>query len=200
MTQFSPEIVERVARAIAQAEFNFTDGNVMPKWSDWRDHARAAIEALTGKNELTAPAEEIVETAARQALLNTEVARTAVVNPVNGTRPYTYVQFHGQPVVFNEGEFEIAGDAGSGRAAAYATTINAALFELAKQAARAALTKVGCSDGEYHVGCGGVWNQYGRCSKCDAPDVSLTFHANGKLRTSELRNDSSLLRNNGGGK
>jgi hypothetical protein len=38
--------VEKVARAIALAEMNTHDSGTPPKWSDWRDHAVAAIGAL----------------------------------------------------------------------------------------------------------------------------------------------------------
>lgn len=38
--------VEAVARAIAEAEGNASDSGVWPKWSDYRDHARAAILRL----------------------------------------------------------------------------------------------------------------------------------------------------------
>lgn len=79
---------------------------------------------------------------ARQALFRTEMARTGVVNPVNGSAPYSYVEFHGQRARFDDGEFTIQQhrDAGTGQAAAYAQKINDALFELAKTAARLAAT------------------------------------------------------------
>lgn len=82
---------------------------------------------------------QLAERAARLALFETEMARTGVVNPVNGSRSYSYVTFHGQTVRFDEGEWEISGDAGTAQAAAYAGKINDALFELAKKAARLAL-------------------------------------------------------------
>jgi hypothetical protein len=39
-------MIERVARAIALAEFNQSDSGVCPKWSDYRDHARAVLAAM----------------------------------------------------------------------------------------------------------------------------------------------------------
>ncbi len=81
-----------------------------------------------------------IEAIAREALFGTEMARTDVVNPVNGTAPYSYVSFHGQLVEFGDGEFttEMHRDAGTGKAAAYAAKINDALFDLAKRAVAAA--------------------------------------------------------------
>lgn len=42
----SEDMVERVARAIAYAVSLQSDSGVPPKWSEWRDEARAAIEAM----------------------------------------------------------------------------------------------------------------------------------------------------------
>lgn len=39
-------LVETVARAIAYAEGNAGDSGVWPKWSDYRDHATAALRAI----------------------------------------------------------------------------------------------------------------------------------------------------------
>ncbi len=86
----------------------------------------------------------LVERVARAALFEADLfARTEVVNPVNGSASYSYVSFQGQRVEFYDGEFtiEMYQDAGTSQAAAYATKINDALFNLAKLAARAALSR-----------------------------------------------------------
>lgn len=100
-----------------------------------------ALSVLTVENERR---EAFVTEAARAALLHVEHARTDVVNPVNGSAPYSFVLFHGQRIEFHDNpcanSFER--DAGSGKAAAYAQKINDALFELAKAAARNALSSL----------------------------------------------------------
>lgn len=40
------DMVERVAKAIAHAVWRQSDSGTPPKWSEWRDEARAAIEAM----------------------------------------------------------------------------------------------------------------------------------------------------------
>lgn len=95
-----------------------------------------AIAALVRR-----PDDTTVEQVARDALFGTELARTGVVNPVNGSAAYSYVTFHGQRVTFHDGEFTIHRTAGTEKAAAYAEKINDALLELAKKAAFAALVR-----------------------------------------------------------
>lgn len=94
---------------------------------------------MTNPNEIVERREQIALANARQALFGAEMARTDVVNPVNGSAPYTVVIYHGQRIPFYDGEWdnEHERDAGSGKAAAYAQAINDSLLELAKRAALA---------------------------------------------------------------
>lgn len=104
----------------------------------WIDGAVSLSPAPVKQSLTTGEGETaVIEDCARRALQTTEMARTDVVNPVNGSAPYSYVSFHGQRVVFSDDEFTISQhrDAGTGKAAAYATKINDALFDLAKRAA-----------------------------------------------------------------
>lgn len=45
MSEVNP--IEAVARALAYAEYCQSDSGVMPDWSDYRDHARAALTSLS---------------------------------------------------------------------------------------------------------------------------------------------------------
>ncbi len=88
----------------------------------------------------------IAEAAARKALAGFELARTDVVNPVNGARPYSYVTFAGARIEFQQLDHEIkyhngspVYDAATDKAAGQAQRINDLLFAVAKQAAAAAL-------------------------------------------------------------
>lgn len=82
---------------------------------------------------------------ARQALsavFGSEVARTNVAKPVNGSAPYSFVLFEGQRIEFHDGEWanSFERDAGTAQAAAYAQRINDRLLALAKAAAELAFT------------------------------------------------------------
>ncbi|MGN6290365.1 MAG: hypothetical protein ACTHNA_14015 [Sphingopyxis terrae] len=113
----------------------------------------ARLTAQSGEGRSGAGEEAVAEEAARSAMRNAEVARTDIVKPVNGSAPYTVVMFHGQRVEFHDGEWTIDmhRDAGTGKAAAYAQAINSALFDLAKNAALAALNARQSGEGERDV-------------------------------------------------
>lgn len=92
--------------------------------------------------------EAAVERAARSAIAKFELARTEVVNPVNGTRPYSYVTFAGAKIEFQQTELKyhngsVVYDAATDKAAAQADCINEMMMELAYAAARAALSASG---------------------------------------------------------
>lgn len=88
----------------------------------------------------------LVEELARQALFGVETARTEIVNPVNGARPYSYVAFAGARIEFQQDDNEVKYhcgnpiyDAATDKAAAQARRINDMLFDVAKRAATTAL-------------------------------------------------------------
>jgi hypothetical protein len=74
---------------------------------------------------------------ARAALCHTEVVRTNIARPVNGSEAYSYVMFQGQRICFYDREFanDSERDAGTAQAAAYAGKINETLLDLATRAA-----------------------------------------------------------------
>lgn len=103
------------------------------------------LAALTTR-EAVVEDDATVERVAREVLFCVEMARTEVVNPVNGARPYSYVTFAGARIEFQQLDRDIkyrAGspvyDAATDKAAAQAQRINDILFDVAKRAAIRAL-------------------------------------------------------------
>lgn len=129
--------------------------DIAPACVDCRDHIqearRSAMRRLADRIlAALSPAvdEAAVERAARSAIAKFELARTEVVNPVNGTRPYSYVTFAGAKIEFQQTELKyhngsVVYDAATDKAAAQADCINEMMMELAYAAARAALSASG---------------------------------------------------------
>ncbi len=100
----------------------------------------------------------ITEAAARKALAGFELARTDVVIPVNGARPYSYVTFAGARIEFQQLDREIkyhngspVYDAATDKAAAQADRINEMMMEVAYAAANALIADLAAKDARLAV-------------------------------------------------
>jgi len=118
-----------------------------PEGAGQTDEERATATWIAGAVTSAGPTDEMVEAAAKAALFEKPAARTGIVNPVNGSRPYSYVEFLGKRVEFQQSDSAIryhngppVYDAATDKAAVFATAINNLLFDVGKDAARAALS------------------------------------------------------------
>ena len=126
-------------RAEARRRLDATDTDY------YRSHVEALAQALAEPAWQPPEDSDLIEAReiAREAMRDTEVARTGVTKPVNGSAPYSWVMFQGQRVTFHDGEFtpHMQRTAGTEHAADYAQKINDTLFVLAVQSALIAIKR-----------------------------------------------------------
>ncbi len=118
------------------------DCHLLSPMFDTEAEASAAWNCRDTRIASTRPADSALgDELAREALFGIELARTEVVNPVNGSRPYSYVTFADARIEFQQFDREIKYhngspiyDAATDKAAAQAQSINDILFDVAKRA------------------------------------------------------------------